>query len=109
MRPCLVTGTRASDARLLHPQYVSGNFTTWRWLILVGCLAPAYWGAEGIARLFEAAVEWRYFEDRRVLYYLIGTTVRCSWTLLLRWTPSTIPWSTLKHLSLTLARCRAPQ
>ena len=54
---------------------MSGNFTTWRWLILVGCLAPAYWAAEGIARLFELAVEWRYFEDRRVLYYLIGTTV----------------------------------
>ena len=56
-------------------QYVSGNFTTWRWLILIGCLAPAYWAAEGIARLFELAVEWRFFEDRRVLYYLIGTTV----------------------------------
>ena len=56
-------------------QYVSGNFTTWRWLVLVGCLAPAYWAAEGIARLFEMAVEWRFFEDRRVLYYLIGTTV----------------------------------
>jgi len=54
---------------------VSGNFTTWRWLILIGCLAPAYWAAEGIARLFELAVEWRFFEDRRVLYYLIGTTV----------------------------------
>ena len=57
---------------------MSGNFTTWRWLILIGCLAPIYWAAEGIARLFEAAVEWRYFEDRRVLYYLIGTTVRCN-------------------------------
>ena len=43
----------------------------------MGSLAPAYWAAEGLARLFEAAVEWRYFEDRRVLYYLIGTTVRC--------------------------------
>ena len=61
-------------ARVL-PQYVSGNFTTWRWLILIGCLAPAFWAAEGIARLFELAVEWRFFEDRRVLYYLIGTTV----------------------------------
>ena len=59
-------------------QYVSGNFTSWRWIILVGCLAPAYWLGEGVAHLFEAAVEWKFFENRRVLYYIIGTTVRLS-------------------------------
>lgn len=53
---------------------MSGNFTAWRWLILVGCLAPAYWLGKGLAHLFEAAVEYKFFENRRVLFYLIGTT-----------------------------------
>lgn len=61
-------------------QYVSGNFTSWRWIILIGCLAPAYWLGEGIAHLIEAAVEWKFFQNRRVLYYIIGTTVRLAVT-----------------------------
>ena len=55
---------------------MSGNFTAWRWLVLIGSIVPAHWMGKALAHLFEAAVEYRYFEDRRVLFYLIGTTVR---------------------------------
>ena len=74
LRQCSIVS--AGSSRMRVPQYVSGNFTSWRWLLLAGCLAPAYWAGEGLARALEAAIEWKYFENRQVLYYLIGTTVR---------------------------------
>jgi hypothetical protein len=56
-------------------QYADGNITVWRWLMLVGLLVPSYWIGEGLAQLIEAVIEWNLFENRRVLYYFIGTTV----------------------------------
>ncbi len=56
-------------------QYADGNITVWRWLMLVGLLVPSYWIGEGLAQLIEAVIEWNFFENRRVLYYFIGTTV----------------------------------
>ena len=43
--------------------------------MLVGLLVPSYWIGEGLAQLIEAVIEWNFFENRRVLYYFIGTTV----------------------------------
>ena len=65
--------------QLLRPalQYADGNITVWRWLMLVGLLVPSYWIGEGLAQLIEAVIEWNFFENRRVLYYFIGTTVGC--------------------------------
>lgn len=61
--------------RVVYPQeYVEGNVTAWRWVMLVGLLVPAYWVGEGLAQGLEAAIEWNFFENRRVLYYFIGTT-----------------------------------
>ena len=57
-------------------QYAGGNVTAWRWVIFVGLLVPSYWVGEGVAQLIEAVIEWNFFENRRVLYYFIGTTVR---------------------------------
>lgn len=65
---------------LIAAQYASGNVVVWRWVILVGLLVPTYWVGEGIAQLIEAIIEWNFFENRRVLYYFIGTTVGCSAT-----------------------------
>jgi hypothetical protein len=56
-------------------QYARGNIVVWRWLMLLGLLVPSYWIGEGIAQLIEAVIEWNFFENRRVLYYFIGTTV----------------------------------
>jgi hypothetical protein len=56
-------------------QYAHGNIVVWRWLMLIGLLVPSYWIGEGIAQLIEAVIEWNFFENRRVLYYFIGTTV----------------------------------
>lgn len=60
---------------MLGVQYVAGNLTAWRWVMLVGLLVPTYWVGEGLAQGLEAAIEWNFFENRRVLYYFIGTTV----------------------------------
>ena len=67
----------AVGSQQLHPapQYAGGNVTVWRWLMLIGLLVPSYWIGEGLAQLIEAVIEWNFFENRRVLYYFIGTTV----------------------------------
>lgn len=57
-------------------QYAGGNVTAWRWVVFIGLLVPSYWVGEGVAQLIEAVIEWNFFENRRVLYYFIGTTVR---------------------------------
>lgn len=72
---CLPTRTRALTAFLLVLQYANGNVVVWRWVIFIGLLVPAYWIGEGVAQLIEAIIEWNFFENRRVLYYFIGTTV----------------------------------
>ena len=58
-------------------QYAGGNVTAWRWVMLAGLLVPTYWVGEGAAQAIEAVIEWNFFENRRVLYYFIGTTVGC--------------------------------
>lgn len=57
-------------------QYAGGNLTAWRWVMLVGMVVPSYWVGEGCALALEACIEWNFFENRRVLYYFLGTTVR---------------------------------
>lgn len=64
----------------------------------MGCLAPAFWLGRGLAHLFEAAVEYKYFEDRRVLFYLIGTTVSARFSSNYR-----LPYA-VQHIDKTLLR-----
>lgn len=73
-------------------QYAGGNLTAWRWVMLVGMVVPSYWVGEGCALALEACIEWNFFENRRVLYYFLGTTVRPP--------PLSAP-----HLSLTAPEC----
>lgn len=76
-RACHSEGAVGSQKLHPAPQYAGGNVTVWRWLMLIGLLVPCYWIGEGLAQLIEAVIEWNFFENRRVLYYFIGTTVGC--------------------------------
>ena len=59
-------------------QNLNGNFVVWRWLVFVGSLVPLYWLGEGVTKALVWVIETVFFFQKKALYFLVGTKVRCT-------------------------------
>ena len=50
----------------------------WRWLVFVGSLVPLYWFGEGVTKALVWVIETVFFFQKKALYFLVGTKVRCT-------------------------------
>ncbi len=59
-------------------QNLNGNFVVWRWLVFVGSLVPLYWFGEVVTKALVWVIETAFFFQKKALYFLVGTKVRCT-------------------------------